>query len=174
MYAQPANPPPPPPMPPSYVAQWSAQYNRYFYVNTATGQSQWDMPQAQGHFAPPPGPPPPSQGPLYSQQPASMNSVASINSGPVGYSQPPPQYAMAQSGQVPPSQKPGGIMGMLSGGGNGSQGQGISTGAAVAGGALAGVVGLLAVGEAGKLASGALHHHPHHNHHHHNHHHGGW
>ncbi|KAI9344413.1 caspase domain-containing protein [Obelidium mucronatum] len=33
-----------PPLPPGWVAQWSAQYNTYFYANSATGQTQWTHP----------------------------------------------------------------------------------------------------------------------------------
>ncbi|KAJ3284736.1 hypothetical protein HDU79_007890 [Rhizoclosmatium sp. JEL0117] len=50
--------PPPPPqqpmLPPGWIAQWNAQYQRNFYVETATGKSQWEAPT----FAPPPVPPP--------------------------------------------------------------------------------------------------------------------
>ncbi|TPX75855.1 hypothetical protein CcCBS67573_g02876 [Chytriomyces confervae] len=58
-----APPPPPPPLPPGFSAQWSAQYNRYFFVNTSTGQSQWDLPQQQPMYQPP------QQYPQQQQQP---------------------------------------------------------------------------------------------------------
>ncbi|KAJ3076182.1 hypothetical protein HDU99_001382 [Rhizoclosmatium hyalinum] len=51
----PAPPPQQPALPPGWIAQWNAQYQRNFYVETATGKSQWEPPT----FAPPPGPPPP-------------------------------------------------------------------------------------------------------------------
>ncbi|KAJ3349382.1 hypothetical protein HDU83_000610 [Entophlyctis luteolus] len=35
-------------LPPGFIAQWSEQYNRHFYVNTATGASQWDIPTNTG------------------------------------------------------------------------------------------------------------------------------
>ncbi|KAJ3028415.1 UNVERIFIED_CONTAM: Ca(2+)-dependent cysteine protease [Siphonaria sp. JEL0065] len=40
--------PPQPQLPPGWVAQWSQQYNTYFYANSATGETQWTVPQ----FAP--------------------------------------------------------------------------------------------------------------------------
>ncbi|KAI9348492.1 hypothetical protein BDR26DRAFT_816940 [Obelidium mucronatum] len=49
------NVPPPPAVPQGFVSQWSSQYQRYFFVNQATGQSQWEVPVA--NFAPPSYPP---------------------------------------------------------------------------------------------------------------------
>ncbi|KAJ3233586.1 hypothetical protein HDU81_002143 [Chytriomyces hyalinus] len=60
MQAAPPPPLPPPPLPPGFSAQWSAQYNRYFFVNAATGQSQWDLPQ-QPQYQPPQQYPPQQQ-----------------------------------------------------------------------------------------------------------------
>ncbi|KAJ3244081.1 hypothetical protein HDU78_011479 [Chytriomyces hyalinus] len=48
----PPMPPPPQALPPGWVEQHSQQYQRTFYVEVATGRSQWDMPA----FAPPPPP----------------------------------------------------------------------------------------------------------------------
>ncbi|KAJ3411189.1 hypothetical protein HDV05_002617 [Chytridiales sp. JEL 0842] len=62
MYAPPQAPPAAPPLPPGWVAQWEPTYQRYFYVDTTTGQSHWVLPTPQpvGGYAPPPGPPPPT------------------------------------------------------------------------------------------------------------------
>ena len=45
------NTPTPPPVPQGWVAQWDEEYKRFFYVETATGQSQWEHPEekAQSH-----------------------------------------------------------------------------------------------------------------------------
>ncbi|KAJ3027048.1 UNVERIFIED_CONTAM: hypothetical protein HDU68_004584 [Siphonaria sp. JEL0065] len=65
--------PAPPPLPPGFIAQWSAQHNRYFFVNQATGQSQWEAPAVHGGYQAPPHQPPPQQygqsQPQYGQQP---------------------------------------------------------------------------------------------------------
>ncbi|KAJ2962353.1 hypothetical protein NQZ79_g2516 [Umbelopsis isabellina] len=37
-------PPPPPPLPSGWIAQWDETHNRYFYANTVTGQTQWELP----------------------------------------------------------------------------------------------------------------------------------
>ncbi|KAF2490688.1 hypothetical protein BU16DRAFT_530330 [Lophium mytilinum] len=44
-----------PPLPPGWIAQFDQNSQRWFFVQTATGFTQWDPPM----FAPPPGPPPP-------------------------------------------------------------------------------------------------------------------
>ncbi|KAK7678255.1 hypothetical protein QCA50_018726 [Cerrena zonata] len=36
--------PTPPKLPEGWIAQWDEEYNCYFYVNTQTGQSQWEVP----------------------------------------------------------------------------------------------------------------------------------
>ncbi|KAL9038438.1 MAG: hypothetical protein Q9214_005281, partial [Letrouitia sp. 1 TL-2023] len=41
----------PPPLPPGWVAQWDQNSQRYYYVEQATGRTQWELPQG--------GPPPP-------------------------------------------------------------------------------------------------------------------
>ncbi|KAI9339965.1 hypothetical protein BDR26DRAFT_861895 [Obelidium mucronatum] len=35
---------PPPQVPPGWHANWSAKYNRWYFVNAVTGVSQWDLP----------------------------------------------------------------------------------------------------------------------------------
>ncbi|KAI8610581.1 hypothetical protein BC830DRAFT_730804 [Chytriomyces sp. MP71] len=63
---QPAPPPNPsgPVLPPGWTAQWSMQYQRNYFVEVATGKSQWEPPAfappplPPPGFAPPPGPPP--------------------------------------------------------------------------------------------------------------------
>ncbi|KAJ1818273.1 hypothetical protein LPJ56_003877, partial [Coemansia sp. RSA 2599] len=37
--------PPHTPLPPGYIAEFDGRYGRYYYVNTATGVSQWEPPQ---------------------------------------------------------------------------------------------------------------------------------
>ncbi|KAJ3307460.1 hypothetical protein HDV03_000108 [Kappamyces sp. JEL0829] len=34
----------PVPLPPGFIAQWSAAHSRYFFVDTRTGQSMWELP----------------------------------------------------------------------------------------------------------------------------------
>ncbi|RMD41186.1 hypothetical protein DV735_g3965, partial [Chaetothyriales sp. CBS 134920] len=60
-------PPPPqagqaslPPLPPGWIAQWDQNSQRYFYVEQATGRTQWEAPVAaygahSGYGAPPSG-----------------------------------------------------------------------------------------------------------------------
>jgi len=56
--------PPPPKVPEGWKAVWNAQYSEWFYVNTYTKKSQWDLPttpvypQGGGGDAPPGGAPP--------------------------------------------------------------------------------------------------------------------
>ncbi|KAI8607790.1 hypothetical protein BC830DRAFT_1174982 [Chytriomyces sp. MP71] len=57
-----------PQLPPGWVSQHSHEYNRLFYVNTATGESQWTPPSA---FNASPAPPPPSPRPPAAQIPPS-------------------------------------------------------------------------------------------------------
>lgn len=47
----------PPPMPPGWIQQWDQNSQRWFYIEQATGRSQWDPPaqHVQGPYAPPPG-----------------------------------------------------------------------------------------------------------------------
>ncbi|KAJ5580924.1 hypothetical protein N7450_007225 [Penicillium hetheringtonii] len=54
----------PPTVPDGWKAQFDDRYNAWFYVNLATGKSQWEHPQPP--TAPPPGPPP-SELPAYDQ-----------------------------------------------------------------------------------------------------------
>ena len=41
------SPPPPPPVPHPWFPYWSAQYSRYYYVNSDTGSSVWKLPSAR-------------------------------------------------------------------------------------------------------------------------------
>ncbi|KAJ1565583.1 Annexin A6, partial [Nowakowskiella sp. JEL0078] len=58
------------PFPPGWISQFNAQYNRNFFVNSATGQSTWDDPRGpptvQNQYAPPSYAPPPNAPPSYS------------------------------------------------------------------------------------------------------------
>ncbi|KAJ3344152.1 hypothetical protein HDU83_005378 [Entophlyctis luteolus] len=65
-----------PQLPPGWIAQWNSQYQRNFYVDTATGKSQWEPPA----FAPPPGPPPASYAAPEGPPPGSSPFLA----GPTG------------------------------------------------------------------------------------------
>jgi hypothetical protein len=73
-YGQPQSqyPPPPPPshlgsppaLPPGWTMQWDPSSQRNYYIETATGRTQWDAPamsSSQQYSRPPPHPPP-SQG----------------------------------------------------------------------------------------------------------------
>ncbi|ODV76887.1 uncharacterized protein CANTADRAFT_8466 [Suhomyces tanzawaensis NRRL Y-17324] len=51
-YLKPSRPPPPP-LPPGWVAQWDDEYQRYFFVDTATGKSQWEPPKITHSQHPP-------------------------------------------------------------------------------------------------------------------------
>ncbi|KAI0462160.1 hypothetical protein LJB42_004248 [Komagataella kurtzmanii] len=67
--------PPPPTLPEGWVAEWDEEYQRYFYVNTATGASQWEVPaQEKAAHASRPAAPPPPQEAQYSQ-PAQSQQV---------------------------------------------------------------------------------------------------
>ncbi|KAJ3140427.1 hypothetical protein HK100_009738 [Physocladia obscura] len=103
----PPNMSPPPPCPPGYTVQWSHQYSRYFFINLATGQSQWEQPPLSSL-------PPSYQTAVYQQQPAQVVQQSSVLST-------------------------------------------VSPGMALAGGALAGGVGVLALEEL--LGGGRRHHH---------------
>ncbi|ETI29584.1 hypothetical protein G647_02037 [Cladophialophora carrionii CBS 160.54] len=48
-------PPSGPPLPPGWIAQWDQNSQRYYYVEQATGRTQWEPPIWQG--SPPPAPP---------------------------------------------------------------------------------------------------------------------
>ncbi|EAS32931.3 uncharacterized protein CIMG_03955 [Coccidioides immitis RS] len=55
----PQGPAPPegaPSLPPGWVSQWDQNYQRWYYIEQATGRSQWEPPAAS---PPPQGPPPP-------------------------------------------------------------------------------------------------------------------
>ncbi|KAJ3031476.1 UNVERIFIED_CONTAM: hypothetical protein HDU68_003807 [Siphonaria sp. JEL0065] len=142
--------PQPPVLPPGFVAQWSNQYSRYFYVNTATGQPQWDLPASQ--FIPP-GPPPlgdrqggsylgvPPQQQQYPQ--VATPNIAPGQMRPIGGQQ--PMYQQQQQPVIIQQGAP--------------QKQGISPALAAGGGAVAG----LAVGAVGAMAvSGMMNNHNHH------------
>ncbi|KAJ3298274.1 hypothetical protein HDU79_011561 [Rhizoclosmatium sp. JEL0117] len=107
--------PPPPQLPPGFIAQWSNQYQQYFYVNTATSQSQWDIPTQQ--YLQPPGPPP--QAGSYATP-----MMAPQQMQPVQQQQPIVVQQQATQKEAQPE---------------------VSTGAALAGGAVAGAAGVLAV-----------------------------
>lgn len=51
----------PPPMPPGWVSQWDQSSQRWYYIEHATGRSQWEPPSfassAAGQYPPPPGAP---------------------------------------------------------------------------------------------------------------------
>lgn len=73
-------PGPPPPLPPGWIQEWEPSARRAFFVETATGRSQWEPPYGPpggydgsrggpgGYYAPPPGPPPGYGGGGYPQQ----------------------------------------------------------------------------------------------------------
>ncbi|KAJ3242162.1 hypothetical protein HDU78_001480 [Chytriomyces hyalinus] len=80
------------PLPPGWIMQTDPNTRAAFYVNTATGQSQWTAPAMQ--YAPPPGNPPGQYAPPPQQyQPP-----------PQQYQQPPQQYQQPQYQQPPPQQ----------------------------------------------------------------------
>ncbi|KAJ3275357.1 hypothetical protein HDV01_000649 [Terramyces sp. JEL0728] len=100
------------PLPPDFVSQWDPNYQRYFYVNTATGKSQWEDPRIQ----PPPGPPPENKygspinqnsPPPYPTQSPQVNRQPSPQPYPnQPYNQPPPQPYSNQPSPQPYSNQP--------------------------------------------------------------------
>ncbi|KAK3109781.1 hypothetical protein LTR53_016585 [Teratosphaeriaceae sp. CCFEE 6253] len=44
----------PPSLPPGWIMEWDASSQRNYYVETATGKTQWDPPHSQSHYPPPP------------------------------------------------------------------------------------------------------------------------
>lgn len=85
-----AAPPPPssgappgqPQLPPGWISQWDQNSQRYYYVEQATGRTQWDAPQHYNYSSPPP----PSQG-----------GYAPPPSGPGGYHNPSRDQGAASS-----------------------------------------------------------------------------
>ncbi|KAL8858804.1 MAG: hypothetical protein Q9178_004721 [Gyalolechia marmorata] len=52
-----------PPLPQGWIAQWDQNSQRYYYLEPATGRTQWELPQpSHGGFAPPGAPPMNSHG----------------------------------------------------------------------------------------------------------------
>ncbi|KAJ2697475.1 hypothetical protein FB645_005909 [Coemansia sp. IMI 203386] len=86
-----------PPLPPGFVAQFDQRYNRYFYVNTATGRSQWEFPQMGPNAGTPSqsmygSPPPYNQQQPYGQGPPPQQQ----------WQQGPPPQQQWQQGPPPP------------------------------------------------------------------------
>ncbi|KAJ5183201.1 hypothetical protein N7492_000817 [Penicillium capsulatum] len=74
-YAPPPGPPPPS-VPEGWKAQYDERYQTWFYVNIATGKSQWEAPEAP--TSRPDGPPPSEPPPSYDHAgPADPAAVAS-------------------------------------------------------------------------------------------------
>jgi hypothetical protein len=61
----------PPPMPPGWIQQWDQNSQRWYYVEQATGRTQWDPP---AHLPPGPYAPPPTGAPY--QAPSGHNERA--------------------------------------------------------------------------------------------------
>lgn len=65
--APPSGPPGEPHLPPGWIKQWDHNSQRYYYVEQATGRTQWDAPQGYNYSSPPPpshgGYAPPPSGP---------------------------------------------------------------------------------------------------------------
>ncbi|KAI4217888.1 MAG: hypothetical protein LQ349_008969 [Xanthoria aureola] len=57
-----------PPLPPGWIAQWDQNSQRYYYLDQATGRTQWELPQPPQGSYPPPGAPqgsfPPAGAPM--------------------------------------------------------------------------------------------------------------
>ncbi|KAL4870173.1 hypothetical protein BDV12DRAFT_195552 [Aspergillus spectabilis] len=71
--------PPPPSVPEGWTTQFDDTYKQWFFINLATGRSQWDPPQSP----PAPTPPTPAQAPVSaSEQPHNKQAAAA----------PPPSY----------------------------------------------------------------------------------
>ncbi|KAI8825852.1 uncharacterized protein EV422DRAFT_563681 [Fimicolochytrium jonesii] len=86
------------PLPPGWITQWDANYQRYFFVDTSTGQSSWNDPRGPLPNAP-------------SSQLPPAYGVGAAAGGPPNYSQQAPaqnfaptpeQYQSYQQQQQPP------------------------------------------------------------------------
>lgn len=96
----PSGPPPPQAggqLPPGWVQQFDQQTQRFFYVNQATGQTQWEMPQhpvPQNQYSSPP------PGGVYGgyQPPQAQGQYGQPSPAPYGQGPPPP----GQYGSAPP------------------------------------------------------------------------
>ena len=58
----PPGPPSEPQLPPGWTKQWDQNAQRFYYIDPATGRSQWEPPATYGHGGPPSGPPPSGYG----------------------------------------------------------------------------------------------------------------
>ncbi|KAI5452236.1 hypothetical protein NCC49_000801 [Naganishia albida] len=105
---------------PGWVEQFDPNYNAWFYVNKATGQSQWTHPGEEPQYAPPSGPPPtntsngyPSEKASYSPSPA-LNSAPSYNDAHRSSSSTGQQHVEAYQNQPQQQQKSsGGFLGKI-------------------------------------------------------------
>ncbi|KAG9545061.1 hypothetical protein KCU79_g16679, partial [Aureobasidium melanogenum] len=95
----PSGPPPPQAggqLPPGWVQQFDQQSQRFFYVNQATGQTQWEMPQhpvPQNQYS---SPPPPTGGAYGGYQPPQAQAqYGQPSPAPYGQGPPPGQYGSA-------------------------------------------------------------------------------
>ncbi|KAJ9611092.1 hypothetical protein H2200_004275 [Cladophialophora chaetospira] len=101
-YPQYGGPPPPsvPQLPPGWISQWDANSQRNYYVEQATGRTQWEPPIWQGG-----PPPPPAGGPGYYQ------SYGHAMPPGMPYQQGHDQHQQAYYGDVRAQEKKGSGMG---------------------------------------------------------------
>ncbi|KAH8556549.1 hypothetical protein BGW37DRAFT_17325 [Umbelopsis sp. PMI_123] len=151
----PINQPPPPPLPAGWIAQWDPTQGRYFYANTVTGTTQWEIPaepvssgESNSYQGAPPG---------YSPSPSTPGSdgtsdrgLGSFISGALGGGRPQNSYGGGGYG-YPNNYNQNYNQSYSQGQSSGFPGGGM--GGAIAGG----LMGLAA----GKLMGGG-HHHNHH------------
>ncbi|KAI8927244.1 hypothetical protein BC831DRAFT_511062 [Entophlyctis helioformis] len=164
------------PLPPGWISQWDANYQRYFFVNTATGVSTWDDPRnampmsARLRRLPataaqqPYGAQPYGQQPPYGAQPY---AGAQPYGGPqpvYGQPAPPPNKQSAMGGLLPAGIA-GGVLGSIAGNklgkagkhgkhGGGGHGMGMGMGAGLLGGAAVAGAGLGALHLGKKMGKG--------------------
>ncbi|CAO3683470.1 unnamed protein product [Umbelopsis vinacea] len=148
--------PPPPPLPTGWIAQWEPSQGRYFYANTATGHTQWEIPnepattgEANSYQAPPP-----NYTTSSSQTPdqSTDRGLGSFISGAMGGGRPQNNYGYGYPNNYSQGQ-------------NYNQGQGYNQNHSgfPGGGSMGGAIGGALLGlAAGKLMGGGGHHHGHH------------
>lgn len=99
--------PPPPTLPAGWVARWDETYQRYYYANTLSGDSQWEVPDAPATKGPaPPAAPPSYLSNAEAQQTQQYIQPVQAQAQPVQQAQPQVQYVQASQPQVQYQQAP--------------------------------------------------------------------
>lgn len=137
----------PPNTPPGWIAQWDATTRRYYFVEIATGKSQWDVPTQPGGGMTPLASPGIGAGP--SSAPDGQTEDRGMHPGPDGQTgdrslgSMAMQYAMGGNSKKKNDSGPAGLLNMAGSllGGNSKPSHG---GSSTSSGGLGGMVGALA------------------------------